>query len=854
MSEKSEQGPRDITVEPLAGPPRFLAIAAYAVGDETHEIVSRKRLDTRQVVPFFVHDGVLHVGALERARASRLVRGADPMGLEPIGFDFSGVDETGDILHYGRAMFSARSGVRIDDTRAAIPLPSFARSIGYATELALPLLVPIESPSKDAITNGVDVSWDGAHHRIRFAPLEAMRARVEGASARAFCAAEDLALMLDALSPPRPQAFATGSDAAARRLLSREATRIRDHRALADRVRARVHGDSFARRLGELQGDALRFLRASRVRSGDRAFEVVTPGAGVSLAVLPWIVADGEPWFLLWSELRVSTLERGYRQPIFDVPIHPHHVNATARFVSSAIVDEENVGDALAKALGTRVRVHDLRSFGVGEPAVSFSSEVRHRVGCALDPDSIGALPDDAILVSGRELAAAVRDGVVRDPVIVSGLLALGIDPFERARSGDPQRRRAFLDRMTEGSIVQRRLESYSSIEAEQLGSSTYARVMLLLQHEYGVRIAYPKTESDRSFFKAAFRVFMAAPRVVEGEGEHETTDTDRAMQGLHWSHDAFHFGLGNFTLPPWEGFEEWFLSGAKLPEPLPPEGPVFDGYVRALKTAEDEATFFSFWVLYEEQPSLTRFVHAMGQLPYWEACRALGLNTREEARSVFDDVTIREVLPARVREHEVYKGREDVRKLFDYMLGFRAYHLKDITAAWKFASRDPFRGTFVRFGIYESDVERYVANVRGFRDKLFAQPPGLSPLHAMAADVRVGIALRVFDVTKAMRLLRTAAGEKLPESERRAARAKVLAEAETHLAKLEALQTRLRAERAKIGDAELSSANEETWGELVAMDGEVERVRAQIWDWAAGFGWMDAKVIEEERARELPR
>ncbi|MGZ3424961.1 MAG: hypothetical protein ACXVEE_44300, partial [Polyangiales bacterium] len=590
-------------------------------------------------------------------------------------------------------------------------------------------------------------------------------------------------------------------------------------------------------RLGTLRGGDLHFLKLVR----QDGLEVVTPGSGISIAILPWVAIDDEPWFLLWSELRVSTLERRERQPIFDVPIHPRHINATARFARSSIVDADTVEEALGAALGSKVRLASLDSFGVAEPAPSFSSEVRHRVGCELDPDSIGSLPDDAILVRGRELVAAVRDGVVRDPVIVAGLLSLGLDPAGRARRGEVGKRRAFLDLMTSGSIVQRRLESYSSIEAEHLGCVTYARVMLMLQHRFGVRIAYPKNESDRSFFKAAFRVFMASPRVAPSEkGDHELTDEDRAMQGLHWSHDAFHFALGNFTLPPWDGFEQWFLSNEKLPESLPAEGPIWDGYHRALKTAEDEATFFSFWTLYEEQPSLKSHVP---KLTYWEACRDLGLLTREDARSVFDDVTVREILPARVSEHPVYQAREEVRSLFTYMLGFRAYHRGDIEAAWKHASRDVYRGIFLRFGIYESDVERYVAGVRSFRARLAAQPPGLSPLLALAADVRVAIALRVWDVVKAMKLLR-------PKTDRRA----VLDQAEIRLRELEALDRRLAEIRALVGDAELSTANEETFAALQSLAAEVETERDAIWDWAESFHVLEPQVLAEERVRELPR
>ena len=99
---------------------------------------------------------------LERERASRGLRGAPLVGLESIGFDFSGVDQAGDIRGYGRAVFSERTHVAPDDTKLQIPLPSWARSVGYLTELALPLLLEIEPPAAREIA----VAWDGGEHRI----------------------------------------------------------------------------------------------------------------------------------------------------------------------------------------------------------------------------------------------------------------------------------------------------------------------------------------------------------------------------------------------------------------------------------------------------------------------------------------------------------------------------------------------------------------------------------------------------------------------------------------------------------------------------------------------------------------
>ncbi|MGZ3421694.1 MAG: hypothetical protein ACXVEE_27710, partial [Polyangiales bacterium] len=212
--------------------PEFLSISAYRVGSEVHEIVSRRRLDTRQIVPFFRTESGLEVGLLERSRASRVVRGAMPVGLEPIGFDFAGVDETGDVRDYGRAMFSARAGITIDEDALSIPLPSFARSIGYSTELALPLLLPVRPPE----SRSFDVSWDGGHHRIVFAPVQEMIGRLENAAARNGCVAEDLAIALPALAPPARRSF--GDRASARALASR--ARVLDHAGLAAAVRAPV--------------------------------------------------------------------------------------------------------------------------------------------------------------------------------------------------------------------------------------------------------------------------------------------------------------------------------------------------------------------------------------------------------------------------------------------------------------------------------------------------------------------------------------------------------------------------------------------------------------------------------------
>jgi hypothetical protein len=785
-------------IEPLEDEPAFLSLTGFRVGEGLQEIASRRRLDTRQVVPFFDHGGVRHIGVLERSRASRRVRGADPVSLEPIGFDFSGVDETGDILSYGRAIFTARAGVEIDGDGAPVPLPSVARSMGWSTELAMPLLVPIRPPASSAI----EVSWDGGHHRIVFHPGETLATLL-----RTRVAAEDLALALPVLRPPKRRTF-TG-DAVVEGAWDRE--------RLARAVRAPI--DVTFDRVAGLRGKDLRFLHVHRVRENDHWFEIVTPREGVTAAVMPYVVSAGEPYFLLWVETRVTALERRERQPIFDLPVHPRHINATARYVAVSDLQKPPqvlAAEVLRAGFGRDVEVLSAEVLGTAEPVPSFGNEVRTRILCQLAP--LRELPPDIVMISATELAAAIGEGVVRDPVIVATLLDLGFNPFAEEA---PQTRRAFIDRMTEGSVVQRRLQSYSSIEAEQLGSKTYARLMLLLQHEYGVRIAYPHSEADRSFFKAAFRVFMAAPR----------GDENRALQGLHWSHDAFHFALGNYTLPANQDFAEWYLSGAPLPEPLPPEGETYEAYVRALKAAEDEATFFSFFTIYEEQPSLKQHVK---QLTYWEALGRMEL--KEHARAIFDDVTHRAVLPPMVAEHPLYDG--EIKGLFEYMLGFRDYHLKDINDAWKHASRDMYRGFFVRFGVYESDSDRYVASVRSFMDRLASQPPGLDPLRALAADVRVSIALRVFDVTKSLRL------------QRKTCPPRALDRATSYLTTLDDLHRGLEALRAEIHDAELSPANERRYGSLNTVATDVEALRQRIWTEAE----LPADVLATERTRELPR
>ncbi|MBL8718521.1 MAG: hypothetical protein JNL79_21250 [Myxococcales bacterium] len=798
-------------MERIDGRPSFLRFAT--VGPT--EVVSRARLDTRQVLPFFDKEGVRHVGVLRRARTSRHVRGDEIEGLEPIGIDFSGVDETGDILEYGRAIFTRHASVTLDPEALVLPAPSVARSIGYLTELALPLAVPIHPPSARSLV----VEWDGATHHVDFAPLSELRARLETARHD-----EVLTILLGLVEPVAPASFGEERPEA-RAFLAEHASRIWD----AERLVGAAHEADDTPAGTAIEGRALRFLRAVE----HEGIEVVTPSTGESVAVLPWVTVDGEPWFVLWRELRPAAAERARLLPIHDLPIGAWFVNATARFVprelALACAGEEGRTRAATHVLGAvspRVSVLSCRLLGRAESAPACSSEVRTRLACALDPAGL-RLPDGAILVRGEELRRAVAAGVVRDPVVVAGLVDLGLDPFAEVRAGAPATRRAFVDAMTRGSTVLRRLRAYSSIEAEQLEAPTYARLMTHLQARHGVRIVYPERPEDRGFFKAAFRVFMADDR-----------GGDRALQGLHWSHDAFHFALGNYTpAVSLEDFVAAYVSDEER-EPAPPEGPAFEAFARALEAAEDEATFFSFYTLFDEHPPLARHVP---KLTFHAALRAIGVDDRETARTVFDALC-RAELPARAREHPAYAARADVRDLCTYMLGFHEYHLGDIRRAWRAAGKDLYRAIFVRLGLYETDVERYLASVRGFSARLARTPPGFPALAAHAANVRLEIALRGFDVSKALRLCRT----------RTTDRAATCREFLGHLAVLVDVQRRLEVVEARVLDAELSSRNEHSFEQIERLAGEVAAIHRALWDSAAKV--LPEEVVAEERARTLPR
>ncbi len=827
-------------MEQVIGAPRFLGLGLWDVAGHRFEIASRRKLDSRLVLPVFLRDGELHAGVLERARPARTVRGAPLIGLEAIGFDFSGVDETADIKRYGSAMFTTRAGVELDDAVLPIALPSTARSIGYLSELTLPILLGVKPPTGDALP----VSWDGGHHRILFRPVTEWL-RLFG-SGDAPPLGEELVTLLRALTAPSPaDPFVPSHGGEA--WLGRERDRVWS----VDRLQASLAqpaDPAIGRRLDESGAEALRFLRLHRIEHAGHAIEIVTPGTGVSLAMLPYVVAGGAAHFILWNETRAAALERRWRQPLYDLPVPVRYVNATGYFITrpeqAALTADPRAltQQLLRRVLGGSVTIRSAMPLGpAAEPAGSVSSELRHRFACELEPGSIDPLSPDAFVMSASELAAAIGRGLIKDPVIVGGVLELaarlGVDPFGAARTGELRSRRGFIDRMTEGSVVQRRLQGYSSIEHEQLQAPTYARLMTLLQHEFGLRVVFPQADKDRGFFKAAYRVFMAADR-----GE------DRALQGLHFSHDAFHFALGNFTLPAPADFEDWYVSGAKVPDEARPEGPAWDSFSKALKHAENEATFFSFWTLYHEHLPLARHV---GKLTFFEALRDLGITEREAAWKIYLDVVHEAVLPAVIEQHPAYRERADIAGLFDYMLGFRDYHYKDIAIAWKFAVKEPYRGYTTRFGVYESDLARYLEHVHSFSARLAAYPPGINPLLAACADVRVDLSLRVWDVIKALKLLRAAsvAAGKPAEDRRR-----FLALADGVMRELEVEKAALATVRAQVADAEITPDNEATHAHVLALGARVEAIRQSLWDRVAATGLLADAVVAEERTRELPK
>src|SRR5205823_1923634 len=145
-------------------------------------------------------------------------------------------------------------------TALQIPLPSWARSIGYLTELALPLIVEIEPPSWRELA----VSWNGGDHRICFRPIRELVAELD----RGVPCGEELVILLAALCPPsgvlpRPSDFVPRPDDV----------------WTADRLAASLAEttDARGRRL-DVRGEDLRFLKTWRAPHEGRWLELVTPG------------------------------------------------------------------------------------------------------------------------------------------------------------------------------------------------------------------------------------------------------------------------------------------------------------------------------------------------------------------------------------------------------------------------------------------------------------------------------------------------------------------------------------------------------------------------------------------------
>jgi hypothetical protein len=828
----------------------FLALTGIRQGTVRKEIVSRPKLDTRQVLPFYrAADGTLQVGVLERDRVARPLVGAPLRGWEAIGIDFGGVDETGDILRYGAEVFSAHAGVEVDAEALVLPLPSHARSIGYLTELGLPLLLPVKPPPAATFP----VSWANETHTIRFDDLDKT---IDEIREGRIPAAESLWLLLWALRAgeaerrtlerdhPAPEGEAHGGTTIAGALTTRADLAAKllaplDPHEVSTWVRA------------PLTPSELSFLSFHELPAacGPDRWEVVVPGSGQALAVLPFVTAaeTGKRIYFLYEEPRLAAWERSQSAPLFDLPTSTSFVNAAASFLSAAEkATIEDEGDEGAAAVARAVTERSFPGAAVSS-IVSLSPALDTCPGTTAEQRRTAVvrlaawptLPPTGIAMTEDELLAAVADGLVHDPVVPLALLALGRDPFVVLRAGEAPARRAFVDRLTEGSVVQRRLRSYSSIEREQLGAITYARLMLTLQHRFGVRIVYPETEADRSFFKAAFRVFMASDR-----------EEQRALQGLHWSHDAYHFALGNYTLPDSFDFEAFYQGDDELPPP--PDERARADYRAALKAAEDEATFFSFFTLFADQPTLTRHV---AQLTFWEALTQLGLAESATARAIFDALTVRAEIPEVLRDHPLYAAREDLRSLFEYMRGFRDYHFKDIDIALGYAVKDAYRGFFLRYGLYEHDAARYIESVRAFPARLAAERPGLHPLLAALSDQKVGIALLVWDVTKALRLLRKVTRATVSDDTvRRERRRSILRAMDPFLARLDAAAETERAIRSQIQGAELTARNERLLGEINRLADSLAALHVDLWNAVESFDGVAKEVVAKERTRKLPR
>ena len=219
--------------------------------------------------------------------------------------------------------------MEVDDAAHPIALPSFARSIGYLTELVLPLLLPVKPPPRDEI----DVTWDGGHHRVLFRPLDGGGCDCSGVG-RGAAAGGGAPGCFSAHSPQR--GWAKPALWNRRAMRTRGSARQASSAWNADRLgrgarRAeRRRGHAHRRHRG---AERLAFLRFHRVEHEGHPIELVTPSTGVSVAILPYVMARDGAHFVLWNELRVAALERRARQPLFDLPVPVRYANATGAFV-----------------------------------------------------------------------------------------------------------------------------------------------------------------------------------------------------------------------------------------------------------------------------------------------------------------------------------------------------------------------------------------------------------------------------------------------------------------------------------------------------------------------------------------
>ena len=116
-----------------------------------------------------------------------------------------------------------------------------------------------------------------------------------------------------------------------------------------------------------------------------------------------------------------------------------------------------------------------------------------------------------------------------------------------------------------------------------------------------------------------------------------------------------------------------------------------------------------------------------------------------------------------------------------------------------------------------------------------------------------MALALRVFDGTKALRLVRKAlegAGEAL----RQRRRDFLHGVAEPYFTALEEQQRALESLRAQVTNAEMVPWNERLHADIQALASTVEALRGRLWDQVAQTGLLSAEAVAAERVRELPR